>query len=1163
MLKKLLSLLRNQVVLLLLVLLVLLLVVYLAWPLFGVAKVYRKTALLLTGASGLLLILVIAIPQAIDAIRRSRASVGSIGQELDRALLALAEECPGRGSLFKVERALRLPWVLVLGSPNSGKSTALAHANFARPFSDPQARTPLCTFWLGQGVVYVHPRARLRSDDTQWKGFLGWLAHQRRVESVLVQISATELQGRQSHEIEALAGQIQRRLWEVAQQVRPELPLQLMVAQCDRLDGFVRFFADLSDAERVAAWGLPMAEVRDSEVLGPLLLHGVAGLVSSLLSRVGVPFRRAGTGEDQAAVLAFPQEVARLGESMTRFVDALYPRGMGGGFPRLQEIFWVSARQEGLTIPGARNELTTEGQQIRLAPASAAPQVNIGAFFLRQPLLRLQQRALSASRPRIRWHLLALSGTAVLCLGISMLLGRGFHHHLDWLGKTATAVSALEALPPISRGSDVQLLLAELTKQDELRQLVCREASSEDQPSCLSEEPTRLAHERAVSYLTCRMGAQLVKPLATYDSSPQRPNELYTRLRELTTWRKRQRGSVLLRGFNALKATTLLQKHKPATDRCPQLTKEDERWLSSYLAEQWGHDREFGEPMLRNLGLFVRLHQQAEQPVLEFDQRRVDEARDNLRRVFGGPAGEGDAETLFYLSASELNLFSGDAVLSGPILKDAQKIPKVFTAAGCASFFRPNQQWDRWLGCVRGDAASAPGTTPSNRSSLSSYYLAAHQQAWMEWLNGLQQSKRIQPEDVVGAGDAILSLGKELKRIMLLIGRGPARKVDPKDKEPDGCQDARRSFGLFAFAAGEEVALDQDGGPVQQSFNQYQDALGKVGTVVKVLADWRPDPMVNSIKPAEDALQSLTELGRRREEFVTALQTAWSRQYQATDAESGDAVTQPLQVTGLRSVLSGFEDELREVIFAKLRSYLQGRWDGLYADWKSLLAKSPDDAANPELVAGLKTFVAEKLSPFVSGSLAPLYGADLMACKLKPTLLERKRQILCPDGCKKLAEARVLASKPMPTTAAPPPPPTPTTFLDPMVDIPECAGQPQEVWISGKELGQRFRCEASTGSCKPAGAVAGPASIITKRLPSGETNTLASGVELIPLLMAHKAEPVVRRGPRLQVVLRDRGNCQVRIYVDEAMLTPRKPVTPRGPVHPLATHHLPDRLVCP
>jgi hypothetical protein len=70
-------------------------------------------------------------------------------------------------------------------------------------------------------------------------------------------------------------------------------------------------------------------------------------------------------------------------------------------------------------------------------------------------------------------------------------------------------------------------------------------------------------------------------------------------------------------------------------------------------------------------------------------------------------------------------------------------------------------------------------------------------------------------------------------------------------------------------------------------------------------------------------------------------------------------------------------------------------------------------------------------------------------------------------------------------------------------------------------------------------------------------------VELIPLLMAHKAEPVVRRGPRLQVVLRDRGNCQVRIYVDEAMLTPRKSVTPRGPVHPLATHYLPDRLVCP
>ena len=140
MLKKILSLLRNQIVLLLLVLAVLLLAVFLAWPLFGAPAAHRKAPLLLLGGGGLLLIVVSAIPQVVEAARRRRAARVSIGQELNAALEALAVECPGRSSLYKVERALRLPWVLVLGSPGSGKAAALGHAKLARPFTDPAAR---------------------------------------------------------------------------------------------------------------------------------------------------------------------------------------------------------------------------------------------------------------------------------------------------------------------------------------------------------------------------------------------------------------------------------------------------------------------------------------------------------------------------------------------------------------------------------------------------------------------------------------------------------------------------------------------------------------------------------------------------------------------------------------------------------------------------------------------------------------------------------------------------------------------------------------------------------------------------------------------------------------------------------------------------------------
>lgn len=1171
MLKKILSLLRSQVVLLLLALAILLVAVFLAWPLFNVATTHRKLTLLLLAGGGLVLIAVSAIPQAVEAYRRHRASLGAIGQELDRALLALAEDCPGRPGLYKVERALRLPWVLVLGTPGSGKSTALSHDNFARPYSDSASRSPLCTFWLAEDVVFVHPRARLRDDDSLWKSFLVWLAQHHRVDTVLLHLSAADLVGRRSNELEALGGQLQRRLWEVSQKLRADVPLQLMVAQCDRLDGFVRVFAELPEAERTAPWGLSLAGAGDLQPLGPLVRDGFAGLVGALLARGSEPLRRATSPSDQAATLAFPEEVARLGEALSRLVDAIYPKGLGEERPRLQEVCLASTLQEGQIIPGCRHEFTAEGQLIQLSPDSAAPLIDQGAFFLRQPLLRLQARAALSSRPRLRWHVVALTAAGIACAAVSTTLGWGYSHHRGWLEKTQSAVAALQALPPLGRGSDEQLVLTELEKQEALRELLCRATNqSAEQLDCAAKDLTRAAHERALAYLGCRIGSQLVSPLSTYDSSTQRPNELYSRLRALAIWRKGQSGRVLLQGFNALKATTLLQKRSAARERCPRPMAEDQRWLAEYLAALWGHERAYGEPLRRSLDFFVKLYFQPEQPLvprLGFDQTRVDQARENLRVVFGSPSGASDAEMLFYLSASELGLFASKPLLSGQVIKEEHRIDQVYTAAGCASFFNPRGQWDRWMSCVRDDEPSDKGQPQRVRSSLSGYYLAAHRSAWIGWLNSLAQSRELKPDDLPAAGDALQSLGLELKQAMLLTGRGVARKRDGKDKDPETCAEASRALGFIPFAAGEAIELDQDAAPLQQSFNQYQEALTKLVGAVKGLAEWRPDPSQNSLKPADDALRALADLGRRREALLAKMNGMLARITQDADAtEVGEGMRQPLNMQGLSRLLAGFEEESQEVILAKLRGYLQARWDGLYGEWTTLRPKSSEETASPDLAAAMRTFITDKIGPFLDGLVLPLYFPELASCRLKPPLANGKRQILCQMSCQQLSRARALAGRPgpLPAPAPAPAPPAPATFLDPIVDIPECAGQPQEIWVNTRELGLRYRCEASTGICRGAGAPSGPASITAVYLPSRRSETLASAEQFVPMAAGHLVQPIVRRGERVLTIYRGPGACQIRLFVDPGMTAPRTSgaKAPRAPASPLLTLTLPERLVC-
>lgn len=1146
MLKKFLSLLKNQIVLLLFALVVLLLAVYFAWPLFGASTAYRKSALLLIGFAGLILIAVSAIPHALEASRRRRSSRGSLSQELNRALEALAEECPGRGSLYKVERALRLPWVLVLGSAGSGKSAALSHASFARPFKDPGARFPLCTFWLAQDVIFVHPRARLRSDELLWKEFLAWLAQRHRVDALLLQLSTADLVGRRSDEIEQLAGGLQRSLWEVTQQLGTGLPLQILINQCDRLDGFVRFFAELPDSERAAAWGLSLTAARDLQFLGPLVVEGFAGLTAALLARSNDPFRRARNLEEQAAVLAFPQELQRLGEATARFVDALYPRGPGEGRAQLKEIALASTLQEGQPLSGVRHELVAEGQLIRIAPGTAVPLTNVGAFFLRQPLLRLQARAVSANRPRLHWHVTALITAGVACAGISMMLGHSFAHYAKLMERIQRSIAGLENLSALSSASDELQIRNELSGEDVLRQQICTSSIADDQPDCVPEELTRPAQERAVEYLGCRISYELVRP-----KLEQHPGELYRRLDKLATWNKQQSPRDLVQGFNALKLTTMLLKRNDAAGHCTPRAA-DRKWAAEYLADLWGSDRDYGEALRRNLGMFIKLYLKTDQSLLKLpNQDRIDKARENLKKVFGDGSGNGDAETLFYLSSSQLS--SGVPLLVGTVLTEGQRLPKLYMDESCAQFFNPTESWDLWISCVRGEPSTELAHSSSTREGLRSYYLAEHQKAWVAWLNALKQGKQLNPDDLDGINRTIQGLGQNLTQVFLMMGRGPLKKESGKAKLPETCAAARRVLEFFPAAAGAVADLEPEAAQLPATYKGYLEALGKAGTAVKALSDWP----ANSLKPEADALQALAELASRRADLISALNGALARLAQ-NPAGDGESPNLGLTMDGLNRTLAGFEEELHGVVIARLRRYLRDRWEPLYGEWKGLRARATADAANPDSTGPLRAFLKEKVTPFLDGSLVPLYTSDFESCQLKPPLGGSKRpvQLLSPKSCRQLAEARVLASlapaAPAPAPAAPAAPPA-VQYEKPQVSLPGCTSPPQEIILNIKERSLHYSCDTSTNRCRPLdNAPIGPAVLaVFTAARASHNETVLAGDQFIRFAKAYKNQPISQyvRGRLELSTFPGPGSCQTRVYLDPAMLN--TPTAPRAPANPL------------
>lgn len=382
-----------------------------------------------------------------------------------------------------------LPWFLVLGAPESGKSSMIARSGLPFPAagSGPDSACTVgsnCCWWFSNQAVMLEADGRFALDsgataDADWDIFLGLLRKQQRepvLNGVIVAIAADDLVGRDETWLGERAALLRRRLDRIAGSLDLLCPVYLVVTRCDLINGFQEFFGDLQGSARDQIWGATFsANLMTSPVPGDLCRQEFDLLAQALdrrrLSRL---IRTEQDRPTQQQAFLFPLELYKLRDKLCAFGKALFApssyahqppwRGFyfttaGGDEGRPAETVLADVSQV-IGLPGFSGFTTAPAVQGRRREPRFLRTLFLNVLIADQGLVRRTARAL---RRQHSWRL-ALRAAACLVLPLFLALsGIALVRNLQLVGDGRRLAEEVRGVVPAGeQARDVAAALAQL-----------------------------------------------------------------------------------------------------------------------------------------------------------------------------------------------------------------------------------------------------------------------------------------------------------------------------------------------------------------------------------------------------------------------------------------------------------------------------------------------------------------------------------------------------------------------------------------------------------------------------------------------------------------------------------------------------------------------------
>jgi type VI secretion system protein ImpL len=235
-----------------------------------------------------------------------------------------------------------LPWILILGASNAGKSTLLENLNLDKPIGTPDFTTdedshPALNWWFyDHGVVldlegdYVIKETHPTSDEKQWKLFSNLLANyrpKRALDGIVLTIPASELVGTQAlshNDIAARAEYLYGKLWHLQHITGIRLPIYVVVTKCDLIPGFKSFCKSLPYHNKRDMFGWSNDHAIDSAYDSTWIEEAFSTINQSLYRTQQEIYADGKTIDGRDGVFLFPLTLNQLKGRLKTYTDHIF-----------------------------------------------------------------------------------------------------------------------------------------------------------------------------------------------------------------------------------------------------------------------------------------------------------------------------------------------------------------------------------------------------------------------------------------------------------------------------------------------------------------------------------------------------------------------------------------------------------------------------------------------------------------------------------------------------------------------------------------------------------------------------------------------------------------------------------------------------------------------
>lgn len=263
---------------------------------------------------------------------------------------------------YTKQHAYALPWYLVLGTPQSGRSSLLKHAGLPYPVANEsyqqleQDSSELCQFWFSKSAVFVDSHADLLTQTEEdsvanrsWLELLGLLKKYRRkqpINGVVLCLDLPELlslnQEQRAERVHLLRTQLQV----MNNKLGIQAPIYVVLTKADRLAGFSEYYHDLNDKtlRQPLGFSFELSEGDSVKQFSQCYDDFVASLETQLLERIQL------IKSPREAALAnnYPAQVAMMKAELQQFFIDVFESNHYQQAHAVRGLYFTSSVQQGV-----------------------------------------------------------------------------------------------------------------------------------------------------------------------------------------------------------------------------------------------------------------------------------------------------------------------------------------------------------------------------------------------------------------------------------------------------------------------------------------------------------------------------------------------------------------------------------------------------------------------------------------------------------------------------------------------------------------------------------------------------------------------------------------------------------------------------------------------